>query len=190
MRLKDLTALTPGGEHDDAPAVLHWLHVVVALVTASLLVIAIGDMLIGVLLRYVVSKATHYFDLPNVDFFWVEEIGEFTLAWMTMLGAALGIVHGTHFRLQLITHRLPRPLRLWVSRVAGILVAIFGAVAALYGWQVALLNSDSASPGLSINLFWLYLSAVVGGGLMVVFGLTTIIRPTLADLGDGSEVVE
>jgi TRAP-type C4-dicarboxylate transport system permease small subunit len=190
MQLKDLAALKPGGERDDAPAVLDWLHITVALVTASLLVIAVADMLIGVLLRYVVSKITDFLSLPNIDFFWVEEIGEFTLAWMTMLGAALGIVHGTHFKLQVITHRLQPSLQLFVARVAGLLMVIFGMVAAIYGWQVALLNSESTSPGLSINLFWIYVSAAVGGVLIVVFGFAAIIRPSLADPHELSEVVE
>jgi TRAP-type C4-dicarboxylate transport system permease small subunit len=67
---------------------------------------------------------------------------------------------------------------------------IFGMVAAIYGWQVALLHSETTSPGLSINLFWLYVSAVAGRTLIVVFGLATIVRPTFADLHDLSEVVE
>jgi TRAP-type C4-dicarboxylate transport system permease small subunit len=140
----------------------------------------------------VVSNITDFFNLPSIDFFWVEEIGEFTLTWMTMLGAALGIVHGTHFKLQVITHRLPTSLQLFVARVTGLLMMSFGMIAAIYGWRVALLNSDSTSPGLSINLFWLYVSAVVGGALIVVFGFAAIIRPSLADppTPNRSEIVE
>src|SRR6202022_1906474 len=44
---------------------------------AGLLILAILDMLAGVLLRYVVVAVTEYFDLPGVNFFWVEEVGEF-----------------------------------------------------------------------------------------------------------------
>jgi TRAP-type C4-dicarboxylate transport system permease small subunit len=190
MKSKNLVALAPSGYRGDAPGIFYWLHIAVALVTASLLVIAISDMLIGVLLRYVVSKITDFFNIPSIDFFWVEEIGEFTLAWMTMLGAALGIVHGTHFKLQIITHRLPLPLRMFVARVTYLLTMIFGLIAAIYGWRVALLNSDSISPGLSINLFWLYISVAVGGALIVAFGFAAVIRPSLADPHDPSEILE
>src|SRR5450631_1901070 len=190
MRLQDLAALVPGEEHDGVPAFLYWLHIVVAVVTASLLVLAVTDMLIGVLFRYVVSKITVFFDFPSIDFFWVEEIGEFALAWMTMLGAALGISHGTHFKLQVLTHHFPEYLQLKVARLCGLLMMIFGLVAVIYGFRVALLNSDSTSPGLSVNLFWLYFSAVVGGALIVIFGLAAVIRPRLADPHDLSPIAE
>ncbi len=190
MKVKDLAAFVPGGERHGGPAVLYWLHIVVALVTASLLVIAVTDMLVGVLLRYVVAKITDALDLPSIDFFWVEEIGEFALAWLTMLGAALGIVHGTHFKLQVVTHRLPVPLQMLVARCNGLLMVVFGLVAAIYGWRVALLNSSSTSPGLSINLFWLYFSVVVGGALITIFGLAAALRPRLADPHDLLQIAE
>ena len=57
-------------------------------------------------------------------------------------------------------------------------------------FKVALLNSGSTSPGLAINLFWLYFSVVVGGALIVMFGLAAVMRPRLADPHDLSQVVE
>jgi TRAP-type C4-dicarboxylate transport system permease small subunit len=190
MRLRELAALVPGEEPEGAAAIFYWLHVAVAVVTAGLLVLAVTDMLIGVLLRYVVSKITEFFDLPGIDFFWVEEIGEFALAWMTMLGGALGIAHGTHFKLQVVTHRFPPRLQFLVARLCGLLIVVFGLVAAIFGFKVALLNSQSVSPGLSINLFWLYFSVVAGGVLIVIFGLAAFIRPRLADPHDLPAVAE
>ena len=183
MSLKDLSRLVPSEEHD-APAIFYWLHIAVAIIAAALLVLAVTDMLVGVLLRYVVSKISEFFNLPGVDFFWVEEIGEFALAWMTMLGAALGIAHGTHFKLQVVTHLFPGQLQLVVARVSGLLIVGFGVVAATFGMKVAILNSQSVSPGLSINLFWLYFSTVVGGILIVIFGLLAAISPRLTNPHD------
>ena len=53
------------------------------IVLTALLVLAIADMLIGVFLRYVVVEITDYLDLDPISFFWVEEVGEFGLAWLT-----------------------------------------------------------------------------------------------------------
>ena len=50
------------------------------IVVAALLIFAMLDLLVGVFLRYVVVAVTDYFDLPNVNFFWVEEVGELALA--------------------------------------------------------------------------------------------------------------
>ena len=49
-----------------------------------------------------------------------------------------------------------------------------GAVVAVFGWQVAELNGQSFSPALNLNLRWLYLSAVVGGALMIVYSLAAL----------------
>jgi len=177
MHVKALASLVPARTRDGAAIPFYRLRLAVALAVATLLIVAIADMLAGVVLRYVVSRITAYFDWPNVDFFWVEEVGEFALTWLTMLGAALGIMHGTHFNLQVVTHRLPPALQVLVGRIRGLLVVAFGLVAAIYGWQVAMLNSSSSSPGLSINLFWLYVSVVVGGALIALFGLAATLQP-------------
>ena len=84
--------------------VLAWLpHVAVTV----LMLVAMVDMLLGVFLRYVMTWVSARFDLPSVRFFWVEEVGEYALAWLTFIGAAIGIRRGTHFAVQILTERLP-----------------------------------------------------------------------------------
>jgi TRAP-type C4-dicarboxylate transport system permease small subunit len=55
-----------------------------------------------------------------------------------------------------------------------VLIAGFGALVAIFGWQVAELNSQSFSPALNLNLRWLYLSSVVGGVLIVIYSAASI----------------
>jgi TRAP-type C4-dicarboxylate transport system permease small subunit len=136
---------------------------------AGLLILAILDMLAGVLLRYVVVAVTEYFDLPGVNFFWVEEVGEFTLAWLTLVGAGIAILERTHFELAVLVHRLPEHIRRLIDRINYWLIAGFGLLAAIYGWKLAALNSVLLSPALEINLGWLYLSAAVGGALIAIY---------------------
>lgn len=150
---------------------LGWLpHVLITV----LMVVAIVDMLAGVFLRYVMTKISAALDLPTVRFFWVEEIGEWSLAWMTFIGAAVGIRRGTHFSVQIVTERFPRAWRRAVYTAHYALIAAFGAVVAIFGWQVAELNGQSSSPALDLNLRWLYLSAVAGGILIVLYSVVTI----------------
>jgi TRAP-type C4-dicarboxylate transport system permease small subunit len=146
-------------------------------VVTVLMLIAIADMLAGVFLRYVMTQVSAFFDLPTIRFFWVEEIGEMCLAWMSFIGAAIGIRRGVHFSVQIMTDHFPAGLRLAVFTAHYLLIAGFGALVAVYGWQVAELNSQSFSPALNLNLRWLYLSSVVGGVLIVIY--------SLASLGDG-----
>jgi TRAP-type C4-dicarboxylate transport system permease small subunit len=150
---------------------LAWLpHVAVTV----LMLVAMLDMLAGVFLRYVMTWISATFDLSSIRFFWVEEIGEYALAWLTFIGAAIGIRRGTHFAVHIITDRLPPPLRRAIAAGHSVLLVGFGALVAIYGWQVSELNSQSYSPALDLNLRWLYLSAVVGGVLIVVYSLATL----------------
>lgn len=151
-----------------------WRRALAALpriVLAAILLVAIIDMLLGVLLRYVVVQITDYFDWPTVSFFWVEEVGEFALCWLTLIGAAVAILERTHFALAVLTHRLPERAQHIVERVNHLLIAGFGVFAAFYGWKLSVLNSVLVSPGLEINLALLYFSSVVGGGLIAFYGL-------------------
>jgi TRAP-type C4-dicarboxylate transport system permease small subunit len=136
-----------------------------------LMLIAMVDMLVGVFLRYVMTWVSATFDLPSIRFFWVEEIGEYSLAWLTFIGAALGIRRGVHFSVQMLTDRLPIGARRALFVTHYVLLTAFGALLAYYGWEVAELNSQSFSPALDLNLRWLYLSSVVGGVLIAIYSL-------------------
>ena len=141
----------------------------------ALMLVAIADMLTGVFLRYVMTWVSAVLNLPTIRFFWVEEIGELCLAWMSFVGAAIGIRRGVHFSVQMITDHLPAGLRQAVFTAHYLLIAGFGALVTVYGWQVAELNSQSFSPALDLNLRWLYLSSVAGGALIVIYSAASIV---------------
>ena len=150
-------------------------HVVITV----LMLVAMTDMVVGVFLRYVMTWVSARFDLPSIRFYWVEEIGEYSLAWLTFIGAAVGIRRGTHFAVHIVTERFPPALRRAVIIGHYVLLVAFGLLLTVYGWQVAELNSQSFSPALDVNLRWLYLSAVVGGALTVIYsaaGLRDAVR--------------
>jgi len=151
-----------------------WLAAIPPVVVTALMLLAIADMLAGVFLRYVMTKVSALFDLPTIRYFWVEEIGELCLAWMSFVGAAIGIRRGVHFSVQIITDRLPPRAHRIVFTIHYLLICGFGALVAIFGWQVADLNSQSYSPALDLNLRWLYLSAVAGGVLIVIYSAASI----------------
>ena len=141
------------------------------IVVTALLALAIGDMLAGVFLRYVMVEITDRLDLDPVNFFWVEEVGEFSLTWLTMIGAAVGIADRIHFTLHLLTHRMPLRTQRIVYVVNHVLMAGFGGLAAWFGTKLAITNSTLTSPALQINLAWVYSAVAVGGGLIMIYGL-------------------
>lgn len=153
---------------------LRWVARLPQIAVTVLMVVAMLDMLVGVFLRYVMTQVTAAFDLPSVRFFWVEEIGEWSLAWVTFIGAAIGIRRGTHFAVHMVTDRFPQGLRRAILSIHCVLMAGFGLLLAVFGWQVAALNSLSFSPALGVNLWWLYITAVVGGVLIAYYSLVTL----------------
>jgi TRAP-type C4-dicarboxylate transport system permease small subunit len=145
------------------------------IVVSLLLVAAIINLLIGVFLRYVMVPISDYYDWDPIRFTWVEEVGEMMLAWLTLVGAAIGLRERAHFTLHILN--LAPAGRLMVDRIHYTLIAIIGAIAAWYGVKLCLLNRTLATPGLEINLAVLYASVVAGGSLLVVYAISMIVAP-------------
>ena len=141
------------------------------IVLTALLLLAIGDMIVGVIMRYVVTAITDWLEIDPVNFFWVEEVGELALAWLTMIGAAIAIGERAHFTLHLVTHRLPLALQRAIHLVSHLLIAGFGVLACWQGIRLARVNGMLTSPAPELSLAWLYGAVAVGGALIMLYGL-------------------
>lgn len=135
---------------------------------------AIGVMLYGVFARYVLLPITNWMDVDPVNFFWVEEVGETALAWITMVGAAIAVVDRGHFHLAVLVHRLPAYGRRIMDVATHVLIAAFGALVTWLGIKLAILNHTLTSPGLEFSLAWLYVPEAIGGALMVLYAMHMI----------------
>jgi TRAP-type C4-dicarboxylate transport system permease small subunit len=143
----------------------------------ALIILAIVNLLVGVILRYFIGAITDWLDVDPVPFTWVEEVGELSLAWLTLIGAAIGISSRSHFTLTIFVHRLSQTAQLWIHRFNHALITGVGLLTAWYGFKLCLLNRTLTTPGLEINLAWLYASSVVGGILIAVYGSAMMISP-------------
>src|SRR5271167_724283 len=106
------------------------------IVTGGLVLLAIGVMLYGVFMRYVMLPITDWLDVDPPNFFWVEEVGETTLAWLTMIGAAIAVKERSHFALNLVTHRFSNKAKATLHVAHHILIAIFGLLIAWFGLKL------------------------------------------------------
>src|ERR1700721_2115886 len=89
----DLTPrLSPAPSSAGIPSrMLRRLSAVPRFAVTALIILAIVNLLVGVILRYFVGAVTDWLDVDPVPFTWVEEVGEFSLAWLTLIGAGIGI---------------------------------------------------------------------------------------------------
>jgi TRAP-type C4-dicarboxylate transport system permease small subunit len=147
----------------------------------ALITLAMINLLIGVVLRYGVAAITNYMDWDSVPFTWVEEVGEMALAWLTLIGAAIGIRSRSHFTLHFITPLLSRSVQRGFDILNHLLIAGVGALAAWYAWGLCKLNWTLTTAGLEISLAFLYASALVGGVLIVIYALSMIVAPPPRD---------
>ena len=156
---------------------LRFLSAAPKLTVTALITLAIVNLLVGVILRYFVGAITNWLDVDPVPFTWVEEVGELSLAWLTLIGAAIGIQSRSHFALSVFVHRLPEATQLWIHRFNHALIVGVGLLVAWFGFKLCLLNRTLATPGLEINLAWLYASSVAGGILIAIYGFAKMISP-------------
>jgi TRAP-type C4-dicarboxylate transport system permease small subunit len=147
----------------------------------GLVLLAIGDMLYGVFCRYIMLPVTDWLDVDAPNFFWVEEVGETTLAWLTLIGAAIAVQERSHFALNLLTHRFPPAAQRVLHVAHHLLIAAFALLIAWLGYKLVLLNITLTSPALEISLGWLYASIVVGGLLMALYALNAARNPAGPD---------
>jgi TRAP-type C4-dicarboxylate transport system permease small subunit len=143
----------------------------------GLVLFAISVMLYGVFARYVMLPVTDWLDVDPPNFFWVEEVGETTLAWLTMIGAAVAVKERSHFALNLVTHRFSPQAKAALHILHNLIIAAFGGLVAWLGIKLVLLNMSLTSPALELSLGWLYASTVVGGILMALYALDLARRP-------------
>src|SRR6476620_3247837 len=109
---------------------LRFLAAIPKFTVTALIILAMINLLIGVFLRYFVGAITDWLDVDPVPFTWVEEVGEISLAWLTLIGAAIGIRQRAHFTLHVFTHRFSPTVQAWIERFNHALITGIGALAA------------------------------------------------------------
>ncbi len=139
-------------------------------VLLAILIITLLDMVLSVFTRYVTGQAIY----------WAEEVGTFGLAWMTMIGTGIGVKRGVHFAMPTFVDRFPPGVRHAISLVNHALIAAFGVLMILTGYNMTLESSNMFSPALEVNLGFLNSAAIACGVLIVVYelqkGLQTLRR--------------
>lgn len=151
------------------------------IVAGVMVLAAIAVMLTGVFLRYIAIHITDFLDIDPINFFWVEEVGELLLAWLTLVGAAVGIAERSHFTLAILVHKFSARTQRVIHVFNHLLIAAFGAMIAWYGIGLVRLNHTLVSAALEINLAWLYGATIVAGVLMIPYALKAMAEPLSAE---------
>jgi TRAP-type transport system small permease protein len=129
----------------------------------TLVVVAVGVML-GAALVGTVSRYLTF--LPSIS--WGEEVTRFAGIWSVFLVAGLGIRHGAHLGVDLLTGRWPPGVRRLVRLFGYGLILAFAGLLLVYGVRIAVENLGQYSPALEWPMGLVYLCIPLGAALMIV----------------------
>ena len=152
----------------------------VAAVVCALLLIAItGVTAMQVFLRYALNAPTS----------WSEEVALLLLIWFGLIAVAIGIRRNEHLAITFLRDRMPQPLARALDYGAQVGMLVFMGVVLWFGQDLIALAGRQLMPASGLPKGWLYIPAIVGGGLGVVNALANLLlrqvptgaQDTLAD---------
>jgi TRAP-type C4-dicarboxylate transport system permease small subunit len=140
--------------------------VLVERVCIALMVVLVADVFLGVWSRYVM----------HATFQWYDEVARLCFVWMIVLGAAVAVRRGAHFRLHLVIDRLGTTARRRVDLLVTVVLIAFAAVLVAGGIATLPLARRQVTDALEISMVWFYGALPVGGALMILFALPQLWR--------------
>lgn len=139
------------------------LCVLVAGVSLVCLIALFGWLVFG---RYVLNNT------PT----WVEQMSLLLVVYITFLGAAAGVHHGTHLSIDFIREAFSGLSRQVMRYLADLTVLAFGLFMAWQGWLLVVTNSRRMIPMLGMAESWRAAPLAICGALMALFAAFHILR--------------
>lgn len=100
--------------------------------------------------------------LASVSLPWVEELTRYMMIWVAYLGAGLALRAGTHVAVELLQDMVPAPLTHVLRTGIAVVILVFLAAVAWYGFSYTLFAMRQTSPVLSVPLGIVYLGVPLG----------------------------
>jgi TRAP-type C4-dicarboxylate transport system permease small subunit len=128
------------------------------------LVVAAFSVMLGAALAGTVSRYLPF--LPPIA--WGEEVTRYAGIWSVFLVSGLGLRHGAHLGVDMVTSRLPTGARRLVYLLVHGLILAFVVLLLVAGIRLVRENTGQLSPALEWSMGWIYLCIPIGAGLMLV----------------------
>lgn len=97
---------------------------------------------------------------------WSGEVSVFTLVWISMLGAAVGLPRGYQIGMTFFIERLSRETGRLVRLLGHLATLLILSVLVIYGFDQTLLNLHQTSPAIEMSMALPYLAIPAGALLM------------------------
>ena len=150
--------------------ILDKIERIIMFISTILMGIIVVVLFYAVVMRYVFHRP------PS----WSMELGRYLFLWMVILTAVLVTREKSHIQITFLVNMLPSKLRFIWMNINRLLMIGFCGVMVYQGLAIYPIVSQAASPSLGISMGWLYLSVPVGGLLMGVYLLESIVASIIA----------
>ncbi|QNB47847.1 TRAP transporter small permease subunit [Thermanaerosceptrum fracticalcis] len=99
---------------------------------------------------------------------WSEELSIYIMAWVTFLGASVGVKRGAHIGVEAMITFLPRKIQKYFTLLSYVASAIFFLMLIYFGSLIVQkqIATGQVSPAMRIPIYYAYLSIPVGSALM------------------------
>jgi TRAP-type C4-dicarboxylate transport system permease small subunit len=102
-------------------------------------------------------------------YLWTEELANFSLTWMILLGAILGVRERRHFFVDVLPERMHPAVSVIVDGIYYAAMMIMALVFIRYGFQFAMLGLVQRSVVLRVNLIVVYIAVPFTGVSWLLF---------------------
>jgi TRAP-type C4-dicarboxylate transport system permease small subunit len=110
---------------------------------------------------------------------WTEELAQFMLVWVALLGAAVALNRGAHLGIDYFVGKLPERIRLATEVFVFLVVALFSfCVMIIGGMALVQLNLElgQTSPALGVKVGYVYLAVPISGFFLTLYAVIGLLE--------------
>lgn len=139
---------------------------VLQVLSAALLLLMLGVVLLGIFYRYIVDDSLS----------WYDEFAGYILIWLTMYGSVFALAKKKHISFDTLVEKLPPGGRRVAEIVSVLCVMSFSLVLLVSGWQLVREMADETAISLPhVKMAWIYSVMPISGGLMLLIGVVQLV---------------
>jgi TRAP-type C4-dicarboxylate transport system permease small subunit len=112
----------------------------------------------------------------NNSWGWTDELCCFSLVWLAMFSASLGVRVGTHLAIDLVVAKTPKEFQQAITILSAVVIILFGAVLAVFGFQLSSRVMAQYSTTLHIPMGIVYMAVPISAIFMAVFAVEQILN--------------
>lgn len=100
--------------------------------------------------------------------FWSEEFMRYLMLWIVAVGAGISYTRGQFLGVRMVVEKLPQGMRRAVDVLSAICILIFLGIIIWYGSAFSWGTRRQTAVALSISMFWIHISVVIGALLLAI----------------------